>query len=95
MKGSIFWISVSRERGPIRQIFSPVYEIEAHHPDPFDREPRFHAEVRDHFWRWLYFPIGYSVEFCSRLVGRIQAGRIAIYLMYSFVTILFLLAFVR
>ena len=80
---------------PIRQIFSPVYEIEAHYPDPFDRAPRFHAEVRDHFWRWLYFPIGYAADFCSRLVGRIQVGRIATYLMYSFATILFLLAFVR
>jgi hydrogenase-4 component B len=80
---------------PIRQIFSPVYEIETRLPDPFDRTPRFHGEVRDHFWRWLYFPIGYAAEFCSRVVGRIQVGRIAIYLMYSFVTILFLLAFVR
>ena len=80
---------------PIRQIFSPVYEIEEHYPAPLDRAPRYHAEVRDHFWRWMYFPIARGVEFCSRVVGRIQTGRIAIYLTYSFVTILFLLAFVR
>jgi formate hydrogenlyase subunit 3/multisubunit Na+/H+ antiporter MnhD subunit len=80
---------------PIRQIFAPVYEIEAHHPDPFDRMPRYAAHVRDHSWRWMYFPIARAAAFCSRLVGRIQTGRVAVYLMYSFVTIIFLLAFVR
>jgi hypothetical protein len=80
---------------PIRQIFAPVYEVEEHHPDPFDRAPRYGAEVRDRSWSWIYHPIGRFVLFCSRLVGRIQAGRIAVYLMYSFATILFLLAFVR
>ena len=80
---------------PIRQIFAPVYEIEAHHPSPFDRLPRYVTEVRDHCWRWIYFPIARAATFCSRVMGRIQTGRVAIYLMYSFVTIIFLLAFVR
>ena len=80
---------------PIRQIFAPVYEIESHHPDPFDRAPRYFTEVRDHCWRWIYFPVARAVAFSSRLVGRIQTGRVAIYLMYSFATIIFLLAFVR
>jgi formate hydrogenlyase subunit 3/multisubunit Na+/H+ antiporter MnhD subunit len=80
---------------PIRQIFAPVYEIETHHPDPFDRMPRYFTEVRDRFWSWLYFPIARATTFCSRLVGRIQVGRVAIYLLYSFATIIFLLAFVR
>jgi hypothetical protein len=80
---------------PIRQIFAPVYEIEAHHPDPFDRLPHYATEVRDRFWGWIYYPVGYATSFCSRIVGRIQGGRIAVYLMYSFVTILLLLAFVR
>jgi len=80
---------------PIRQIFAPVYEIESHHPDPLDRLPRYFTEVRDHCWRWIYFPIAHAVAFCSRLVGRIQVGRVAVYLMYSFATIIFLLAFVR
>jgi formate hydrogenlyase subunit 3/multisubunit Na+/H+ antiporter MnhD subunit len=80
---------------PIRQIFAPVYEIESHHPDPFDRLPRYHTEVRDRFWGWIYYPIATTATFCSRLVARIQGGRIAVYLAYSFATILFLLAFVR
>jgi hydrogenase-4 component B len=80
---------------PIRQIFAPVYEIESHRPDPFDRLPRYFTEVRDHCWRWIYFPIAHAAAYCSRLVGRIQTGRVGIYLVYSFVTIIFLLAFVR
>jgi NADH:ubiquinone oxidoreductase subunit 5 (subunit L)/multisubunit Na+/H+ antiporter MnhA subunit len=80
---------------PIRQIFAPVYEIEDLHPDPFDRAPRYHATVRDHCWRWIYLPIAHAASFGSRLVGRIQVGRVAVYLMYSFATIIFLLAFVR
>jgi hypothetical protein len=80
---------------PIRQIFAPVYEIEAHHPDPFDRMPHYHTEVRDRFWAWIYVPIARAASFCSRLIGRIQTGRVALYLMYSFVTIIFLMAFVR
>jgi len=51
--------------------------------------------VHDRFWNLIYFPIAAAAAFCSRLVGRIQVGRISIYLLYSFATILFLLAFVR
>ena len=80
---------------PIRQIFAPVYEIEARHPDPFDRAPRYHASVRDHCWRWIYSPIAQAAAFSSRFIGRIQVGRVAVYLMYSFATIIFLLAFAR
>jgi len=80
---------------PIRQIFAPVYEIEAHHPDPFDRMPRYVCEVRDRFWGLIYFPIARAATFCSRMIGRIQVGRVAVYLMYSFATIIFLMAFVR
>jgi hypothetical protein len=80
---------------PIRQIFAPVYEIESHHPDPFDRMPRYFTEVRDRFWSWIYVPVASAATFCSRLIGRIQVGRVAVYLLYSFATLIFLMAFVR
>ncbi|HXF66605.1 MAG TPA: hydrogenase 4 subunit B [Burkholderiales bacterium] len=80
---------------PIRQIFAPLYRIESRHPDPFDRAPRYSSEVHDRFWDWIYMPIARATAFLSRLVGRIQVGRVAVYLVYSFLTILFLLAFVR
>ena len=36
-----------------------------------------------------------AAAFCSRLVGRIQTGRVSVYLMYSFVTLLVLLLVAR
>ena len=80
---------------PIRHIFSPIYEMERHVPQPLDEKPRYHTEVRDRFWKWMYWPIARATEFASRQVGRIQVGSISIYLLYSFLTILFLLVFVR
>jgi formate hydrogenlyase subunit 3/multisubunit Na+/H+ antiporter MnhD subunit len=80
---------------PVRQVFAPIYDIEARLPGPFDHEPRYHLEVRDRFWRFLYLPVAGAAAWCTRLVSRLQGGRIAIYLLYSFGTILFLLAFVR
>jgi hypothetical protein len=57
--------------------------------------PRYFTEVRDRSWRWIYFPIARAATFCSRMIGRIQVGQVAVYLMYSFATIIFLMAFVR
>ena len=47
--------------------------------------------VRDHFWHWLYLPVARGVEFLAAQVGRLQRGRIAVYLLYSFLTLLFML----
>lgn len=80
---------------PIRQIFASLYRIEFHYPDPFERAPRYSSEVYDRFWDWIYMPIARAAAFSSRLLGRIQVGKVAVYLVYSFLTILFLLAFVR
>jgi formate hydrogenlyase subunit 3/multisubunit Na+/H+ antiporter MnhD subunit len=80
---------------PVRQVFAPIYETEARLPGPFDRAPRYHLEVRDRLWRVLYMPVAETAAWCTRLMSRLQGGRIAIYLLYSFGTILFLLAFVR
>ena len=63
--------------------------------DPFGARPRFHLEIRDRFWKWIYFPVAWATEFASRQIGRIQVGSISIYLLYSFLTIIFLLVFVR
>ena len=43
----------------------------------------------------LYAPVARLTEFISRQVGRIQQGRISIYLLYSFITLIALLMFVR
>ena len=80
---------------PIRQIFEQFFRIERVLPTPFDAEPRYFVKAEDHFWYWLYVPIARAADWCARQIGRIQQGRIAMYLMYSFFTLLALLYFVR
>ncbi len=80
---------------PVRHMFAPVYDMQRHLPAATDAKPHFELEIRDKFWRWLYQPVAVAAEFSARQVGRLQQGRIAIYLLYSFLTLLFLLLFVR
>jgi formate hydrogenlyase subunit 3/multisubunit Na+/H+ antiporter MnhD subunit len=80
---------------PIRQIFEQFFRIERVLPSPFDNEPRYYMKADDHFWYWLYAPVARAAEWAARQIGRIQHGRIAVYLMYSFFTLLALLYFVR
>ena len=80
---------------PIRQIFEPFFRIEREVPSPFDKAPRYRGGTEDKLWHFLYLPIARAVEKVSSLVGLLQHGRINIYLTYSFVTLLVLLAFVR
>jgi hydrogenase-4 component B len=79
---------------PIRQVFEPFFRIERHLPDPFDRAPAYHLVASDHFWHWIYLPIARLVEATSRLIGRLQQGRISTYLLYSFITLLVMLVLV-
>ena len=51
--------------------------------------------MEDHVWYWLYLPLARLVGFVSGLVARVQGGRIAIYLLYSFLTLLVLLLVAR
>jgi len=80
---------------PIRQIFEFFFGIIREVPSPFDKQPRYHGETRDLLWEWLYLPLARLVEWISGLFGKLQHGRIHVYLMYSFVTLLALLAFIR
>ena len=45
-------------------------------------------EFGDHFWRWRYLPLARLVEAAARAIGTLQRGRIAIYLLYSFATVI-------
>jgi hypothetical protein len=80
---------------PIREVFSPVFRMRRELPTPFDTAPRYRVIVADHFWHWLYLPVAGAVDFLARLVGKLQQGRISVYLTYSFLTLLALLFFVR
>jgi len=80
---------------PIRQIFEFFFGIVREVPSPFDKQPRYRGETRDLLWEWLYLPLARLVEWVSGLFGRLQHGRIHVYLLYSFLTLLALLAFIR
>jgi formate hydrogenlyase subunit 3/multisubunit Na+/H+ antiporter MnhD subunit len=80
---------------PIRQIFEPFFRMQRELPSPFDREPRYRVVVGDHFWHWIYLPVADAVERLSRWIGRLQQGRIAVYLLYSFLTLVGVLLVVR
>lgn len=80
---------------PIRQIFEPFFRIDRQLPTPFDAQPRYRVTVGDHFWYWLYLPIAAGVERIARLIGLLQQGRIAVYLLYSFLTLIAVLLWVK
>ena len=50
--------------------------------------------VGDRIWRGLYGPLGSLVQRVADAVAYLQRGRIADYLMYSFLTLIALLALV-
>ncbi len=80
---------------PIRQIFEPFFRMHRHLPTAFDAQPSYKVQVEDPLWYWLYLPLVRLVEWVSRLVGLLQQGRIAVYLMYSFVTLIVVLLVVK
>ena len=80
---------------PIRHIFAPVYRIRREIPRPDDPKPVFRQEVDDRHWHALYLPIARFTEFLSSQVGKLQQGRISVYLLYSFLTLIALLVFAR
>jgi formate hydrogenlyase subunit 3/multisubunit Na+/H+ antiporter MnhD subunit len=80
---------------PIKQIFEPFFRIRRHMPTPFDAQPYYSATTEDRFWYWIYLPVARLNQRVGSLVGRLQHGKIYLYLLYSFVTLVALLLFVR
>jgi len=80
---------------PIRRIFGPAFRMERHIPSIRDEQPIYSVKVEDHFWYWLYLPVARLVDAISGLIVRVQGGRIAIYLLYSFITLIILLLVAR
>lgn len=87
---------------PIRRIFGFLFSIkeqvrltsQAGHA-AFPRKLHFHLRIRDLFWGWLYKPVIDLSFWTARKVGKLQQGRIQVYLIYSFITIIVLLVFSR
>ncbi len=79
---------------PIRRIFAPFFQIEREVPTPFDTHPKYHGMSEDRLWYILYLPVQHLTEKMATLAGKMQHGRIPLYLAYTFGTLLVLLLFV-
>lgn len=79
---------------PVKQIFQAFLQLERHTPSPFDAQPHYYSRIEDPVWERLYLPVARGVGRLASIVGAVQHGRIAVYLVYSFVTLLLLLALI-
>ena len=77
---------------PIRHLFQAFFEIERRLPEPAEPSPRYRIAIRERIWRLLYEPLSGVVEWLANTAARVQQGRISVYLLYSFATLLVLLA---
>jgi hydrogenase-4 component B len=76
---------------PIRHIFFQFFDMQRELPTPFDRSPQYRVVIGDLFWRLFYLPLARAIQWVAEAVAWLQQGRIATYLLYSFVTLLVLL----
>jgi hydrogenase-4 component B len=79
---------------PIRHIFGPFFRMQRDLPSPSDPAPRYRIQIEDRLWPAIYLPIARSVQFLADRLSVLQGGRLAIYLLYSFLTLVVLLGFV-
>ncbi|HET9086581.1 MAG TPA: hydrogenase 4 subunit B [Acidobacteriaceae bacterium] len=79
---------------PIRHMFGSFFHMERELPAPTDTLPHYRVFVEDRLWRALYLPIARVVQRLADWIGLLQGGRLAVYLLYSFLTLIALLVFV-
>lgn len=85
---------------PIRRVLGFLFDIREqvelispqNHPVMADHI-RYRLRIRDRIWGWLYAPQADAAFWIARHVGKLQQGRIQVYLLYSFVTLIVLLVF--
>jgi NADH:ubiquinone oxidoreductase subunit 5 (subunit L)/multisubunit Na+/H+ antiporter MnhA subunit len=79
---------------PIRHMFGAFFRMERELPAPSDTAPRYRVHIEDRMWRAIYLPIARGVQRLADAIGVVQRGRLSIYLLYSFLTLIVLLVFV-
>ncbi|MBF0457023.1 MAG: hydrogenase 4 subunit B [Nitrospirae bacterium] len=84
---------------PFRRIFGYLFDIKEQirlspqqRHTAFPVKSNYYLRIRDRFWGWIYRPVIDRVVLLSRKAGLLQHGRIHVYLIYSFLTIIVLLA---
>lgn len=87
---------------PVRRIFGYLFNIKEqidlspqNSHSTFPKRINYSLGVHDRFWGWIYKPIVEASFWLASKVGMLQQGRIQVYLIYSFVTIILLLVFVK
>jgi len=80
---------------PIRHLFGPVFRQQRELPLPSDPQPRYSVLISDRFWHALYLPLARLTRRIADSLAFLQGGRLSIYLLYSFVTLIFLLVCVQ
>jgi hypothetical protein len=87
---------------PIRRIFGFLFKVrqrteQAPHAahNAFPRKITYHLSVKDRVWKLFYKPFIEASFWLSRQAGRLQQGHIQTYLIYSFITLIALLVFLR
>ncbi|MDE3149739.1 MAG: hydrogenase 4 subunit B, partial [Acidobacteriota bacterium] len=79
---------------PVRHMFGAFFRMERDLPSPFDSEPRYRIHIEDRLWRAIYLPVARGVQRMSDAVSVLQGGRLSVYLLFSFLTLIVLLVFV-
>jgi formate hydrogenlyase subunit 3/multisubunit Na+/H+ antiporter MnhD subunit len=79
---------------PIRHIFGTFFKMERDLPSPSDIAPRYRVHIQDRLWLVIYVPIARGTQWLADTVSVLQGGRLAVYLLYSFLTLIGLLVFV-
>ena len=79
---------------PIRHMFGAFFRMERELPSPADQSPRYRVIIEDRLWRTIYLPIARGVQRLADAVSLLQGGRLAVYLLYGFLTLIVLLVFV-
>jgi len=79
---------------PIRHMFGPFFHMERELPTPSDNAPQYSVHIEDRLWRAFYLPLARGVQRLGDAIGVVQGGRLAVYLLASFLTLIGLLIYV-
>ncbi|MCW8808706.1 MAG: hydrogenase 4 subunit B [Rhodanobacter sp.] len=80
---------------PIRHLFGPVFHQVRELPLPSDAHPQYRVQIGDRFWHALYLPLARLTRGVAERLAFLQGGRLSTYLLYSFLTLIFLLVCVQ
>jgi hydrogenase-4 component B len=79
---------------PVRHMFGAFFHVERDLPAAEDLVPRYRIRLEDRVWRAIYLPITRGVQYLADGIGVLQGGRLSVYLLVSFLSLLALLVFV-